>query len=244
MVGVDSLKDQLINELWLPRVKEAAAIFYPRRKKNAKMKLFTLTNGINFNEISNFEDEGLIQRHDVIAWVISDFNKRMRLEVESLGDIMEGDITAEPILSTNSQLQGHFPCDIVNLDFSSQEPILRCGRIEQELKCLESHINLQNRKKAKRFVLLYTTIIDQNNVDSSNVAQASDATQVNGWRGLSVNGFSVTISDLNQLKAFIKDIIIKICQKYGYMSTRLSDLMLDIPRCCDQLYSIAAIIER
>ena len=243
MFNVDNLKDQLIEGLWFSVVKEAGSAFYSRRK-NKRMKLFTLTNGINFKEILKFEEEKLIQRADIVAWVVTDYNKRMRLEVESLGCILDGDILTEPILDTSSQLQSHFPCDIINLDFSSQGPNIRSGRVECEIECLEKNINLQNRRDGRRFVLIYTSIIDSNSINRDNIVQASNAFQISGWRGLNLTIFPQNISDPNQQKAFIEEAITKICQKYGYSKVRFNNSALAIPGHQEQLYSIGGIIER
>lgn len=243
MLNIDTLKNQLIDSLWFAKARDAGATFYPRRK-NKRMKLFTLTNGINFDEIAKLEEGLLIQRADIVAWVVSDFNKRMRLEVESVGCILEGDILTESILDASSELQNHFPRDIINLDFSSQDLNMQNGRIEQEIMCLEKNINLQNKKGGEKFVVIYTTILNSHSINKDEVIRASNAFRINEWSGLSLSNFSESISDINQQKVFIKEVLRKIYQKYGYSNINLDDSTLAIPGGQEQLYSIAGIIER
>ena len=51
------------------------------------MRLFSLTNDRNFNEIVRFEENKLTQRENVAVWI--DTLKRIRLETESI-DIVLG----------------------------------------------------------------------------------------------------------------------------------------------------------
>ena len=243
MYNIDALKDQLIDSLWFAKARDAGATFYSRRK-NKRMRLLTLTNGINFNEILKLEEGQLIQRADIVAWVVSDFNKRMRLEVESVGCILEGDILTETILDASSELHNHFPRDIINLDFSSQDPNMQNGRIEQEMLCLEKNINIQKQKGGEKFVVIYTTILDSHSINKDEVIRASDALRISEWLGLNLSNYSENISDISQQKAFIEEVLRKICQKYGYPNINLDNSTLAIPGHQEQLYSIAGIIER
>jgi len=244
MVNVDGLKNQLIDNLWLPKGKEACSILYPRRRKNPNMKLFTLTNGINFNEIIKFEQENIINRTDVVAWVISDFNKKMRLEVENIGHILEGNILDDVVIGPSSQLQSHFPCDIVNLDFSSQEPALTTGRVEAEINFCEKNILLQKQKNAKKFVFIYTSLIDANGINSNNVVSISNSITTNGWQGLNIQGYPTQVTDYNQQKALIGDFIKEVCSKHGFIEKIGDDTQLNIPNRSEQLVSLLRILEK
>ena len=59
--------------------------------------------------------------------------KRIRLETESIDIVLGGSPYEQSILGNNCPLQEHFPRDIINLDFTSQDPDLGNGRIEKEL---------------------------------------------------------------------------------------------------------------
>lgn len=243
MVNVDALKDRLIDELWLPKIKEVAAIFYPRRKKNFKLRLFTLSDGINFNEIMKFESEKLIIRTDMAVWIISDFHKRARVEIENVGDILEGDILSDTICDSTSQLCNIFPCDIINLDFSTQQSNA-IQRIKSEIICIEKNINLQNQKGAQNFLLLFTSIFDMLPVEVNQIVQDSNTIQTQGWTGLSLSSFPQSVNDKNQLEELLKISVRQICQKYGYQNVVIVTLSIDIPNCQDKLFSMAMVVKR
>lgn len=243
MVNVDSLKDRLIAELWLPIAIEAGTGFYPRLRKNKKMRLFSLTNDRNFNEIVKFEENKLTQREDVAVWT-KDTLKRIRLETESIDIVLGGSLYEQSIWGNNCPLHEHFPMDIINLDFTSQDPDLGNGRIEKELESLEKTVNLQNQKQGKNFLLMYTTIIDSNNLNKDGVIHTSDSIRVNGWSGLNINNFSQPLIDENSKKSFIEELIKKICQKYGYRNSTSNNLVINIPSCNEKLYSIVGIYVR
>lgn len=243
MVNVDALKDRLITELWLPIAIEAGTGFYPKLRKNKKMRLLSLTNDRNFNEIVRFEENKLTQREDVAVWT-KDTLKRIRLETESIDIVLGGSLYEQSILGNNCPLQEHFPRDIINLDFTSQDPDLGNGRIEKELESLEKTVNLQNQKQGKNFLLIYTTIIDSCNLDKDGIVRTSDSIRINGWGGLNINNFSQPLSDENEKKAFIEEAIKGMCQKYGYRNSRSNNQVIDIPSCNEKLYSIAGIYVR
>lgn len=244
MVNVDALKAILVDELWLPKIKEVAAIFYPRRKKNVNLRLFTLSDGINFNDIMKFESEKLILRTDTIVWISSDFHKRMRVEAENVGVILEGDILSDTICDSTSQLCNIFPCDIINLDFSTQQSNSAIQRIKSEIICLEKSINLQNQKGTQNFLLLFTSIFDTLPVEVNHIVQDSNVIQVQGWVGLSLSSFPQSISDKIQLEEFLKTSVKQICQKYGYQNVVIVTLSVDIPSCQDKLFSMAIVVKR
>ena len=243
MINVDALKDLLITELWLPIAIEAGIGFYPKLRKNKKMRLLSLTNDRNFNEIVRFEENKLTQRENVAVWT-KDTLKRIRLETESIDIVLGGSPYEQSILGNNCPLQEHFPRDIINLDFTSQDPDLGNGRIEKELESLEKTVKLQDQKQGKNFLLIYTTIIDSNNLNKGGVIQTSDSIRVNGWSGLNINNFSQPLLDESGKKTFIKEAIKRMCQKYGYKNSRSNNQGIDIPSRNEKLYSIVGIYMR
>lgn len=244
MVNVDTLKVRLIDELWLPKIREVAAILYPKRKKHAKLRFFTLSDGISFNDIMKYESENLILRADTAVWIISDFHKRLRVEIENVGGILEGDILSDTICDTSSQLCTVFPRDIINLDFSTQQSNSVVQRIKAEIICLEKNINLQNQKGVQSFLLLFTSIFDALPVEINPLIQDSNALQMQGWIGLSLSSFPQNISDKSQLEEFLKASVMQICQKYGYQNAAIGALSIDIPDCQDKLFSMAVAVKR
>jgi hypothetical protein len=242
MAEIDTLRDQLIEELWLPMAREGGARFYNSRRKNKQMKLFTLTDGINFKEISRLEDNNLVQRGDCVLWV-SNMIKAVRAETEALGVVLNGSICDELISTATCQLNPLFPCDILNLDFSSQDIYVNNSRIEKELEKVESFIVLQGQKRSKGFVLLQTTVVNSEDISRDNVKRVSDAMQSSGWGGLALDAFPPTISSNTQKMDLIKKVAELLCQKYKYNIFKISSLSKDI-NTQQQLYSLAVILVR
>lgn len=241
MADIDSLREQLIEELWIPIIKEAGAHFY-RRRKNKKMKLFTLTDGVAFRELIRLEEEKLIQRGDAVLWV-NNMIKAVRAETEARGIVLSGSICDEAVLDVSGQLNPSFPCDILNLDFSSQEPDSNNSSIEKELEKAEHFINLQNQKHCNGFVVLQTMIINTAALNRDGVKRGSDAMLENGWNGLTVANFTQPVSDNSQKFDFIKHVLQSLCQKYKYRILKItfSTKIIDSNQ---QLCSIAGILQR
>jgi hypothetical protein len=206
------------------------------------MKVLTLTDW-NFEEIKEFERNKLTKRELIIAWTHS-YQNVWRLEA-FLGksEVLGSNRFEDAIVNDTQSISCHFPFDIVNLDFSSQDPLQTNGRIEKEIQSVEYSIKLQNETGDQGLVLIYTTKIDAISLDPSSVKRASDGIAVPGWPGLSINGFSPNITGYNKKIRFIKDIIEKICKKYNY-SGSLNELSLSIPGGSEHIYSIAGLIEK
>ncbi|MBA7524865.1 hypothetical protein ES705_17010 [subsurface metagenome] len=243
MTEVDSIKDQLIDRLWLPIALEGGLIFFPRLRKNKRMKLFTLTNDRNFNEIIKFENNKLTKRKQIVAWARDTF-KKIRLETESIGLVLGGSLFEDSILSNSCPLVEHFPRDLINLDFSSQYPELENGRVEREINSLEKTIYLQYQKNGSSFVLLLTTLIDSNDIERDVIVQSSNVIQISGWVGLNIANFSQVISDVNEKSDLIKALTIELCQKYGYINIKSDGAILAIPRSREQLCSVVGIFRK
>jgi len=206
------------------------------------MKVLTLTDW-KFEEIKEFERNNLTKRDLIVAWTNSHQNV-WRLEA-FLGksEVLDGSRFEDAIVNDTQSISCHFPFDIANLDFSSQNPLQTNGRIEKEIQSVEYSIKLQNEAGEKGLVLIYTTKIDANSLDPSSVKQASDGIAAPRWPGLSINGFSPNITNYNEKIRFIKDIMEKICRKYNY-SGSFRVLSLNIPGGSERIYSIAGLIEK
>ena len=241
MAEIDILRNELIEELWLPMAKEAGDKFY-RRRKNKQMKLFTLTDGVNFKEISRLKEEKLIRGGDAILWV-SNMIKAVRAETEAMGIVFNGSICEEAILNTSCQINPLFPYDILNLDFSSQDIYVSDCRIERELEKTEHFISLQNQRHNKGFVLLQTTVIDSETINRNNVKDASNAMQLNGWGGLVLDTFPAIVLNNAQKSDLIQRVLKSLCQKYKYNIIKITIMSKDIDT-QQQLHSLAVIIER
>jgi len=244
MTNSAALKNKLMDELWLPKAKEAATLFYPKHKRNIKMRMFTLSAGTSFDDITKFESEKLISRSDIVVWIISDFVKRMRVEAENVGAICEGDILSDSIHESSSQLYDKYPCDIINLDFSTQESNNSAERIKMEIVCLEKHIHLLNKKGSQCFALFFTNVLDSIPVDVNGIVQTSNAISVQGWSGLTLSSISHNVTDKNELKGLLEVSATQMCQKYGYQNVTITSQLLDITGCQDKLFSMAMVVKR
>lgn len=215
MSEISEIKAQLLNGLWLPNVKKGGEIFHPRLRKNKKMKLLTLTDDGNFQEVVRFEENYLITRDRTIAWTHSHL-KKLRLETELSPARVFGTTRYEDSISSSSfSLSGYFPFDIINLDFSCQNPDLESGRVEKELESLERTIKLQTEHNNMGFVLIYTTLLNSNNLDCTNIVTTSNAIHVPQWSGLDLGGFPPSIVDHMEKIRCLKSVITKLCLKYS-----------------------------
>lgn len=240
MATISATRDQFIEELWLPVSREAGSLFFPRLKKNKKMKLFTLTDGIQFKEIKRFEEEKLIQRGDAVLWV-SDMFKKVRAESESVGIVFDGPICDEPVCESSCPLQSHFPASILNLDFSSQDLTLDVERVKLEFRTVEQFLQLQSKKGCVRFVLVYTTLLDSNAIDRDAMKRTSDTIRINAWNGLELGTFSDRISDKAEKELFIQEMLKQMCSKYGYIVVKFVGLTKGMPGIADEIHSAVGI---
>lgn len=241
MADIDALRGQLIEELWLPVIKEAGNHFYKLRK-NKRMKLLTLTDGVLFSELIRLEGEGLIRKGDAILWV-SNMIKAVRAETESRGIVLSGAIYDEDVLGASCSVRPLFPCDILNLDFSSQDYNVNNQRIEREIEKTEQFLCLQNQKSCIGFVLLHTTIVNTQGLNRDIVKNNSDAMHENGWGGLVIGSFPQLVTDNNQKPDFMKHVFQSLCQKYRYRVLKITHTAKIIDN-NQQLISIAGIFVR
>ncbi len=241
MADIDTLRNELIEEHWFPIVKEAGGHFYNRRK-NKQMRLFTLSNGVVFTELIRLEAENLIKRGDAILWV-SNMIKAVRAETESRGAVLSGSICDESILGATSQLNPFFPRDILNLDFPSQDSNSNNSRLERELEKSEQFMSLQNLKHCIGFVLLFTTVINNEAINGNIVKNNSDAMREDGWGGLALGNFPQSVVDNNQKLDFIKHILQSLCPKYKYRVLKIAHAVKIIDN-NQQLVSVAGIFVR
>lgn len=218
MSEIPEIKTQLLSDLWLPSVRRGGDIFYPQLRKNKKMKLFTLVDDKNFQEIIIFEQNGLTSKELVTVWTYSHI-KKLRLETELSPARVFGPTRYEDSISSSSfSLSSHFPFDVINLDFSSQDPEIESGRVEKEIECLEKTIMLQREQSDKGFVMIYTTLLNTNSLDPGSIISTSNALLVPGWTGISPGIFSPSITDQMEKIRFIERVLGDMCSKYNYNS--------------------------
>lgn len=216
MVNAPSVKNELIDKFWLPTTLKWGNVLRPRLKKNKKLKLLTLTSDVSFGEVAKFEEGGLTKKEHVVAWTYSHI-KKLRLETEISPARVFGPARYETCTSRSSfPIKGHFSFDMINLDFLSQDPSFEIGRVEKEMKSLEETIRLQKEMGGDIFILMYTTVLNSNDLDYTSVVQTSNNMPVLGWAGLPSEVFPGKIGEQAEKMRCIETVLSRICSKYEY----------------------------
>jgi hypothetical protein len=227
------IKKTLIKQLWLPIAIEGGNKLFPRLRKHKKMKLFTLTD-MDYEEIKAFEENKLTKREDSIVWNYS-YQQALRLETE-LGKsnvLYEGrfeDTLIEDKISIFDNLQ----CEIMNLDFTSQNPSSLEGRIENEINAQYIIIHWLNKYKKNGVVLIYTTLLDDIEININKLS-ITFSNNVN---------FTNLISDMNDKVKFINTAFDAILSNNNYRLFKSNEMILDINGSTNKIFSRAFIILR
>jgi hypothetical protein len=155
-----AIKKLVVNDLWLPLARKGGDHLFPLKRKHKGMKLLTLTD-MDHQEVKIFEENKLTKREDVVAWNHS-YHQALRLETElgpskvlSIGrfdDVMN---------DGGREILDDLPCELLNMDFFSQNPSSAKGRIEKEVNGENIIVERLNKLQVKGFVLFYTTLMDQ-----------------------------------------------------------------------------------
>lgn len=236
------MKNTLISKLWCPFIINADPFLYPRRRKNKRMKIFTLTDW-NHEEIEEFKRNCLTKPDLIVAWTHS-YQNRCRLETD-LGKsrVLGSDRYEDAIIRDPQSIYDYFPFDIINLNFNSQDPLQINQRIEKEIQSIEHTIKFQNEKSNGNLVLIYTTKIDSNPLDPNLIKKFSDSISVPGWYGLSINQFKFNITCYEDKFKFIEYILKDICTKYSYNNS-FDKPFFDLSKSNGHIYSIAGLLKR
>jgi len=244
MTDIDSIKNRLIDDLWLSIVKEGGEILYPKRKINKQMKMLTLTRHNNCRELEEFIKNKVTKKELIIGWN-RETNEAIRLEVEKLESAKGGYVYEDAIRDSQSEIQDDFPFDILNLDFTSQKPELEDERIEKEILGIENTIKMQSDKGNKGMVLIYTTILTSTPLNLQKIKRESDSIWIQGRDRLSTDGFSSNTMDNNNKIRCIKGILTQIFSKYKYNHiVNIGYLCLELSNGSGDILSIAALLKR
>jgi hypothetical protein len=240
---LSEVKKKLVTELWLKTVVKAGAIRYPTRKRNKQMTMLTLTNADELGEIYVFLSNKIIVKEGVLAWNYS-FLKVMRLETE-LQSVAGKSRYERSICDPAHEARRFFPREIINLDFTSQDPQETDGRIENELQAVEETISIQSEGvvSEKVFVIIYTTLVDSHDILCTRIVQNSNAKVVVGWPGLNTAGLPNQIGDANAKMQVIKNLLNQFTSKYGLVFELEGEIQEQING--DKfVYSIAGIVKK
>ncbi len=236
------IKDNLIQSLWLPVIAKGGSMFYPKLRKNKQMKLLTLTNDENYKEITELKSHKITDKDLIYPWNY-DSLKRIRLESEGLDNVF-GSKYEDSIMAPTHIIQEHFPFDIINLDFSSQDPVEEVERLEKEIISLERTLFLQRSKGSDKpgCVLIYTTVINGQMMDCKKLKEGSNKFSMSGWSGLSLMDDQLT-SDYQKKIQILENITSQLAAKYGY-NVEMTKGVYEVIK--DKLYicSLACILTR
>ncbi len=153
----------------------------------------------------------------------------IRLELEKLDSVCSGHVYEDAIQSSDFSIHDKFPFDIVNLDFSSQNPEVEGGRIEKEITGLEHTLRIQYAKGSNGMVLIYTTILNSESLTPSIVKLSSDSIRVDGWNGLSIDGLPANITEKTEKIEYLKKVLEQLSLKYHY------NCECELKSCCKSL---------
>jgi hypothetical protein len=238
------VKRKLVSALWLGAAAKAASLRYPARKRNKQMTMLTLTNADELSEVYVLVSNKIILKEGVVAWNYS-FFKVMRLETE-LQSVVGKTRYEQSVLNPDHEVRRSFPKEIINLDFTSQDPQEAEGRIENELQSIEETIKIQSgylTSQKELFVLIYTTLINSHSITCDKIAENSDAKTVRGWPGFNFTGFPNRISEANAKVRIIKHSLCQFSSKYGLIFNLEGETQEQING-NTFVYSVAGIVKR
>jgi len=219
MSDVNSIKNELIENLWIRAAKKGGDTFFPRLKKNKKMKVLTLTSYPNYNEVQKLIDSKLTQKGNVFVWNHDNF-KAIRLDSDGkVNKVLGATRYEDSITDSSHEMMERFPFDFVNLDFSSQDPESEDGRLEHEIKSLEYTIKLQKEKRSEKkgYVLIFTTLINSKDLNCDDLIQNCRGVAVNGWtQDLGFRGNPTVVTEYLKKVEIIESILNQLSEKHQY----------------------------
>lgn len=219
MPDVNSIKNELIENIWIRAAKKGGDTFFPRLRKNKKMIALTLTSDTNYKEVQKLIDSKLTQKGYVFVWNHDNF-KAIRLYSDGkVKKVLGATRYEDSITDSSHELMEHFPFDLVNLDFSSQDPESEDGRLEREIKSLEYTIKLQKEKRDKKkgYVLIFTTLINSKDLNCDTLIQNCRGIAVNGWtQDLVFQGNPTVVTEYSKKVEIIESILNQLSEKHQY----------------------------
>ena len=212
-------KGHLIAKLWVPKAQEYGNVLRPRLRKNKRLKILSLTSHDSFPEVSEFIQARLAVRADVFVWNY-DYFKKMRLQSEGFNVL--GVVAAryeDTLTKSSNAVADYFTFGILNLDFASQDPVTAEGSIESEVESIEVTFRLQKERQTdslQGFVLIYTTLIDDSNLNITGLISRLNSYRVNGWAGLNSSLYPNDVPTAVGKVDVIRKLLEEIARKYNY----------------------------
>jgi hypothetical protein len=239
MATIAEKKHGLVQELWVPFAKQAGDSFFPKLRKNKRMRMLTLTDDSNCEEISAMIEASLTTSEAIFGWTSSMF-KKARLETHKEPITVIGATRYEDSIASGTVvIMEYFPFDILNMDFTSQNSESYSGRIEKEIISLELTIKTQKDKISDKigFVLFYTTKLNSFPVKPANIKAGSDRITVPDWSGLNINSLPSEARAHQEKRGVIEVVLLEFSRKYGFSLT-LEQRTYEIQRDTEYLLAI------
>lgn len=183
-----SSKTEIANDFWRDKFIQIGKDIAPK-KKYKKLRVFSLTNSRNIEEVNILTKELLSSREDMFAWCNHSID-RYSLESESkFNEVLDAADFEETLIShSKHKVDSYFPFHILNIDFTSQTIESGAGRLEKELHSIEKILTKQKEKNGNSgWLILVTTLIDNIDVDTSIIRTNSDQYNIGPWTGITLS---------------------------------------------------------
>lgn len=243
MAEIALIKNRLIDQLWVPIAITGGNILYPRRTRNKKMKVLTLTHHDNCREADEFIKKKLTNKELMVGWN-KGTNEVIRLEAERLGSVIGPYVYEDSIIEGVTDIQNKFPFDILNLDFFSQKPESENGRLEREILSVEHTINLQLNKGNDGVVLIYTTLLDSNPLNIDKIKQNSDNIRIQGRDELFIDDLPSNAIDYQEKIRCLKNIFQQIYSKHYRNIRDFNSICVRLSNGSAHILSIGVLLTR
>lgn len=233
------IKTDLVSTMWKKHIIKVGN-YIAKRRKHKLLNTLTLTHSVNTSEIKQLKDDKISKKDDIVMW---NCHLQVRMRLESEGPIARGGAKFEHAIGIDPTLKDNFDFDIINLDYTSQNPEKIDGRLEDELLSLE-HVIINRRKclgGKKYSLILFTTMINTCNVLTGTIISASNILNPRSKPLLFSRNSSPMVSPTEKI-----DIIIEyynhLHEIYGIEFVSWEDKRIEINN-STFVYSVASIIK-
>ena len=229
-----TVKDQLISELWLPSSKILGEAKAPRLKKNKNFKFFTLTTGLDYNDIICLIKSNISKFDKITAWTSSSNNK-IRVETSLKVKVYNQENYEDADLNSHD-IRNLFPFDIINLDYVSQGNWDSSDKLRKVVCNCQETIKLQKAKNSDMFLLILTIPLEDEPIQKDVFLDLMHG----GSSFTSYFDFPDTIVDKNNKASFLEEILTQLFLKNMYVIFKTERKLIEQPM---SVFSISIIAE-
>ncbi|OIO61730.1 hypothetical protein COY26_03390 [Candidatus Woesearchaeota archaeon CG_4_10_14_0_2_um_filter_33_10] len=219
-----AIKAELLTNFWKDKFVIIGQEAFPR-KKYKSLKVLSLTNSRNIDEIKLLVKEHLSTKELLYAWCYNSIEAYSLASEAKCNEVVGDSKFEDMVLFTNPKINSYFPFHILNLDFTSQGIEISLGRLEKELHTVEKVIIKQKETfNNTPCLILVTTLIDSTPINSATIKSNSDQYASTSWTGLNVSG---SIGTVEEKIAFAQQICEQLMTKYN-LNVEISSTTKDI----------------